>query len=240
MGIFQNMVKLLHLNRLQSKLALFAVESVLGSKTHNNFFPVNGRKNGNTDIVFRPVHNLRNSAVLRFSLLRDIHAADNFDTRHHRRQDAHIISALFVERTVDTISYPHFFLKRLNMNIRSTLPCRFFYHFLYQNNDGGIVDVFAERVLFFYNQALFGIILQRGSHFCLSVKTVYCQHDIAGRGYQRLHLTTRDNGNIIHCIQIQRVCHGNSQNVHVIRCILYGNHSVFLKYRRRYQIQYVF
>ena len=120
--ILQNMVKLLHLRRLQSKLALLSVQSSLGSKSHNCLLAVHGRKDRYTDIILGTVYHLGNTSVLRFSLLGDIHAADDLNTCRHSGQNLDIITGFLIQGSVDAVANTDALLQRLDVNIGGSLP----------------------------------------------------------------------------------------------------------------------
>ena len=222
MRVLQNVVETFHFLRSESQLTLFSVECRLGSKTHNDFFAVYGRKYGYTDVVFQSVNHLCNTAVLRFSLFRDIHTADNLDTCGQCRHNLDIVFALFIQGTVNTVADTNRLFHRLDMYIGSSLTGCLFNHFLNQDYDRGIVDVFIN---FFINGVIteffLRILLQCGCHFIGTVKFIDCHHYASRSCNQRLYLAAGDNGDVIHCIDIQRIRHGYTQDIDIVLCKFY-------------------
>ncbi len=239
MGILQNMVKLFQFVRFQTKLALLPCQSILGGKTHYDLFPVDCRQNGNTDIKLLSVHNPGDTAVLRLSLLGDIHAADDLDTRYNRRQKPYTVNGFLIEGAVDTVTDAHLSLHRFDMDIGSALSDRLVNHAFDKLHNGGIVDILTVHILLLNHLAFFfpGVLLQRGIYFRLPVIMIYCQHYAAHGGNHRLHLQVRDDVDIIHRRDIHRIRHGHPEHIHVIRRIFERNRPVFLQNARRHEIQ---
>ena len=87
------------------------------------------------------VYNLSDTTVLRFSLLSDIHAADNLDTCNKSAEENQLISGSFIEHTVDSETDTNLTLECLNMNIGSSLTNSLLDHLLDDLNDGRISNV---------------------------------------------------------------------------------------------------
>ena len=232
------MVEFLKLLRTEAKLALLLRKRILRGQTHNGLLAVHRRQDRYTDIILMPVHDLGNTAVLRFSFLRDIHTADDLDTCHHRGKQTNTVSCFLVQSTVDTVTDAHLTLHGFYMYIGSTLSDSLLDHALDKLYDRGVVDVLAVEVFLLHHLAFFlsGVFFQSRIHFRLSVIPVDCQHDASGGRHHRFHLHIRDDINIIQCGNIHRIRHRHAQHHSFLR-ILKRQYLVFLEYISGHQLQ---
>ena len=232
--IFQNHIKLAHFLFIKSQFTLITRKHFFLCQTHHAFFSVNRRKDGGTDIILDPVNHYGDAAILRFSFFRNIHAADNFQSRNNCRKQLDIICKFFVECAINTETYPYFALQCLNMDIRSPLSGCLFNEFFYQLDNRGIAD-FLFRIVFlpvlFVCLTLLCIFLCSGKCFTVSEIPVQRQHNLIWKCKHRFYLQIRDHHKIIHCRHIHRICHCQTYHIDVSVIKINRNHPVFTQNR---------
>ena len=239
MRVRQDTVEFHHLAILETELFLLTVQGSLVLETHYDLLTENGRENVNTDIVLDTVYPCGDTTVLRFTLLGNIHAADDLDTGYDSRKQFDVIFHSLVERTIDTVPDTDVFFHGLDMNIGCSLAGRLLDHGTYEYDDRGVVEVrrILGRFLEFFIETTFLCVLLRNVHG-LGTTEVAVQgcHNVGARTDNRLDLHVRYDTDVVRCHDIHGVRHGQAQDVRVTLRNCKRNNMVFPEYFRLNQV----
>ena len=144
------MVKTLQFVITESQFLLLTSQIQLGGNTKHQLLAMNRWNRRNTDIILLSVHHNRHTAILRLSLLRDIHTAHNLDTGGNSRKQTIVIDHLLIKCTIDTVSDTYLLLQCFYMDITGTLTNGLLNQRPHQLNNRSIADI---RLCRFFNPA---------------------------------------------------------------------------------------
>ena len=218
MRVRQDTVKLRHLCILETELFLLTVQGSLILETHYDLLTEYGRENVNADIVLDTVYPCGDTTVLRFTLLGNIHSADDLDTGYDSRKQFNVIFHSLVKRTIDTVPDTDVFFHGLDMNIGCSLAGCLLDHGTNEYDDRGVIEVrrIFGRFLEFFIETTFLCVLLRNVHGLGTTEvTVQSRHDIRARTDNRLDLHVRYDTDVVCRHDIHGVGHGQSQDVRV-------------------------
>ena len=217
-GVVHNAVKLDQIIGRQTEGLLAAVQRFFLVQSHDALFAVNRRQCGDTDIVFTAVNGHRETAVLRLSLFRDVHAADNLDTGNDRGQQLGIVLGGGVQGTVNTVADTNAVGACFDVNIGCTLTNRLFHQRVDQHNHGGRVDVLADDLVFHgsVDFVVAGIKLGCFHHFIGAVITVDGQQNVRGRCQIGANTALACDGNQLAAAHIHGVVQRDEKNTLIV------------------------
>lgn len=95
-----------------------------------------GRQNGHSQVKLLGASASFNTAVLRTSLLGNVHSRHDLETRNQGTQQSLWRTVTLKQHTVDAVANSHPILKRFNVNVTGTLTHRFRNDQVGQTNDG--------------------------------------------------------------------------------------------------------
>ena len=236
----QHLIKTLHIVVAQSQFSFIPCQFLLISQTHNDLFAVHSRNGGNTDIVFHMVYVHRGTAVLRFSLLRYVHAGNNLQPGNNCRVNRHIIAHGLHQISVDTEPDPDSIPHRLKVDVAGSLAHGLLDDGTYHHDNrgrlrqGDFASCGVTRRLI--SSLFFFILIRNRDHRLASKIPVDLKGNLAACAENRDNLEIRDNGNVIYCHKIHRIRHGYPHHIGIVFVKTNGDQAVFFCNRLVYRI----
>ena len=226
------MVKPAQLLWWKSQILFIPCQSLLRGKTHNDLLSKHGRKAGYTDIIFHPVKPLCHTSVLGSTFFRNVHPAYDLDPGHNGSQKLMLIPHHFLHNAVNAETDPDTGLHSFNMDITGPLIYCLFNDLINQHNNWCIINFL---IFFFLMPApcllLFLTLLGKGvchlGNLFVPVISFNTKMNIGRSRHHRFYDHIRHDTQVIHGENVQRIRHGHSQYIRVLRMNLEGQDIMF-------------
>ena len=189
------------------------------------------------------IHYIRDTSILRLTLLRDIHSTDDLKSCNDCRKKMNIVSKFLIEGSVNTNPDTHHPLQCFYMYIGSPLSGCLLDHGIDDLDNRGTADtvlILSVLLSLLDLLSLIRVLLSSLHSLMISKIAIQCKHDLIGKSQHRLHLKIRDNGKVINGRHIHGVNHCKLYHIHVTLEISQWNHTVLSQHLGIHQSDHLF